>query len=252
MEIKEIVAGLTKPLPIEQIDWRVQSIKKTKNGKVGMIVLGYKDSRVDMQRLDEVCGGAWQNEFMRDSKGVLQCGISVYAQMPDKEYQWVTKFSNGVESFAEKEKGEYSDAFKRAGFMWGIGRELYDLPFIWIDLNNGEYYEYKGGYRNSLNPNDLIWSRDNGLLVAKDSSGTVRFKERKTQNTQAKTNDVKDNSNTSKGNSKTSTKPITDKVIENVKKGISEKKVKKDFEEVKKMLIDLGFEEITKEQFGKL
>ena len=35
-------------------------------------------------------------------------------------------------SYTEKEKGQASDSFKRACFNWGIGRELYTAPFIWI------------------------------------------------------------------------------------------------------------------------
>ena len=45
----------------------------------------------------------------------------------------------GIESNTEKEKGQASDAFKRAGFNWGIGRELYTAPFIYVTLHNGEY-----------------------------------------------------------------------------------------------------------------
>ena len=60
----------------------------------------------------------------------MYCGISIYDN--DKK-EWITKWDCGVESaFGDKEKGEASDAFKRAGFKWGIGRELYTSPFIWI------------------------------------------------------------------------------------------------------------------------
>ena len=46
------------------------------------------------------------------------------------------KWDCGIESREDEEgnqkKGEASDSFKRAGFKWGIGRELYTSPFIWI------------------------------------------------------------------------------------------------------------------------
>lgn len=45
----------------------------------------------------------------------------------------------GVESNTEKEKGQASDAFKRAGFNVGIGRELYSAPFTYVELNDGEW-----------------------------------------------------------------------------------------------------------------
>ena len=183
MKIQEITKQLNQPTPIEDIDWRVQSITP----KNGMIVLGYKDSRHDMARLDEVTGGAWSTEYRRDTKGVLQCTISIYAELPDGTWDWVSKTSNGVESFSEKEKGEYSDAFKRAGFMWGIGRDLYELPFIFIQLEDSEVYMKGKRKVNNINPNDLVWSRDGkGLLTAKQGN-KVRFKERPSNNnTQAK------------------------------------------------------------------
>ena len=51
----------------------------------------------------------------------------------------------GTESFTEKEKGEASDAFKRAGFRWGIGIELYNSPRIMIPVKTVE--NGKGGYQ---------------------------------------------------------------------------------------------------------
>ena len=54
--------------------------------------------------------------------------------------------SQFAESNTEAEKGRASDAFKRAGFKWGIGRELYTAPFIWVPssaakIENGKCYE---------------------------------------------------------------------------------------------------------------
>lgn len=100
------------------------------------VLIPYKTARVDMDRLDDACGIYWQNEYKRDSNGILQCGIGIYfKELGD----WVWRWSNGVPSQFEKEKGEYSDAFKRAGFMWNIGRELYSYPKIRITLNEKEY-----------------------------------------------------------------------------------------------------------------
>ena len=52
--------------------------------------------------------------------------------------RWVWKWDCGIESRADSEgnqkKGEASDAFKRAGFRWGIGRELYSSPFIFVKV----------------------------------------------------------------------------------------------------------------------
>ena len=57
------------------------------------------------------------------------CTVEVW----DKEKsQWIAKQDVGTTSYSEKEKGQASDSFKRACFNWGIGRELYTAPFIWI------------------------------------------------------------------------------------------------------------------------
>lgn len=134
MDLKQ----LQEPLKISDIDFRVQSVNK---GGYATI-LAYKDARVDMNRLDSVCGPLnWKREHTRDN---ANCIISIWDE--DKK-QWVSKEDTGTESYTEKEKGLASDSFKRAGFNWGIGRELYDYPIIQIKLNSDEF-ENKDG-RNS-------------------------------------------------------------------------------------------------------
>lgn len=82
-----------------------------------------------MKILDETVGPEnWQRNHELIN-GNLFCNVSIY----DEEKKiWITKQDVGTESYTEKEKGQASDAFKRACFNWGIGRELYTSPFIWI------------------------------------------------------------------------------------------------------------------------
>ena len=88
-----------------------------------------------MEILDEAVGPMnWQVKYARDTKGVLQCSIGIRDEISG-EWVW-KKTSNGTESDYEKEKGEYSDAFKRAGFMWGIGRTLYNFPLYGYNSAN--------------------------------------------------------------------------------------------------------------------
>ena len=99
----------------------------------GCLLLLYKTARVDMQILDEEFGAEnWSCDY-KTINGVLYCGIGVF-----HNGQWVYKWDCGIESKADDEgnekKGEASDAFKRAGFKWGIGRELYTTPFIWANV----------------------------------------------------------------------------------------------------------------------
>lgn len=164
MNLKE----LQKPLEISDIDFRVGEIRGS--AKAYATILAYKDARVDMNRLDEVTGGLWQNKYERDSKGVLQCGIAI--KIGD---EWVWKWSCGTPSTFEKEKGEYSDAFKRAGFMWGIGRELYDFPMLLAELTSDEARMEQGKWKATfkLKPTEWEWSWEGKKLVAKQN-GKIR------------------------------------------------------------------------------
>ena len=123
-------------LKADEIDVRIQSVKPN-----GVILLLYKDARCDMNILDETVGAMnWQRKHLRDNQN---CIVSIWDQ--DKN-MWVEKEDTGTESNTEKEKGLASDSFKRACFNWGIGRELYTAPFIWVgvewaNIKDGKCYE---------------------------------------------------------------------------------------------------------------
>lgn len=167
---------LKKPLPIESVDFRIQSIN---NGGYATI-LAYKDARVDMNRLDEVVGSLnWKREHFTIGDS-MYCRVSIFNE---KTNQWVSKEDVGVESFTEKEKGLSSDSFKRACFNWGIGRELYDYPVIKVKLNTNEY-ESKNGKTTAtfeLKLKEWTWGAkfdEQGSIInlaAKDEKGVVRF-----------------------------------------------------------------------------
>ena len=91
-----------------------------------------------MNVLDEA-GLLWQRKHY-ECKGNLFCSVGI--KVGD---EWIWKDDCGTESYTEKEKGEASDSFKRACFNWGIGRELYTAPFIWIPANKIKMYDNKGG-----------------------------------------------------------------------------------------------------------
>ena len=95
----------------------------------GCSLLLYKDARCDMKILDETVGRQNWQRIHEVINGSLFCNVSIY---DEEKKQWITKQDVGVESYTEKEKGQASDSFKRACFNWGIGRELYTAPFIWI------------------------------------------------------------------------------------------------------------------------
>lgn len=141
-------------------------IKKITNE--GAVLLLYKTARVDMRILDEVYGSMnWQrhHEVINDN---LFCTISIW---DSEKSQWVSKQDVGTESNAEAEKGQASDAFKRAGFAWGIGRELYDAPFIWISGKVSKYDRF--------HVTDIQYDREKQeftRLVIFDDKGKERYR----------------------------------------------------------------------------
>lgn len=127
-----------RDLKPNEIDVKPQTIKEN-----GISLLLYKNARVDMDILDESVGcTGWQRKHSRDN---ANCIVSIYDE--DKKI-WIDKEDTGTESFAEKEKGLASDSFKRACVNWGIGRELYTSPFIWISDKN---YIYDTGKKDKYN-----------------------------------------------------------------------------------------------------
>ena len=115
-----------RALRADEVDVRVAMVKDMP-GKQGVQLLLYKDARCDMNILDETVGPMnWQRNHTRDN---ANCVVSLWDE--DKR-QWIAKEDTGTESNTEKEKGLASDSFKRACVNWGIGRELYTAPFIWV------------------------------------------------------------------------------------------------------------------------
>ena len=124
-------------LKADEIECRVSRISEK-----GLSLLLYKDARVDQNILDETVGpGNWTRSHELIN-GNLFCNVGIRIKREDGSYEWVYKQDVGTESYTEKEKGQASDSFKRACFNWGIGRELYTAPFIWIPA--GKFAMAKG------------------------------------------------------------------------------------------------------------
>lgn len=116
-----------RTLKPSEIDVKVKQVNKN-----GCLLLLYKTARVDMAILDEEYPMRWQSDY-KTINGVLYCGIGIQ----NEKGEWLWRWDCGVESRENdgmEKKGEASDAFKRAGFKWGIGRELYTAPFIWAKV----------------------------------------------------------------------------------------------------------------------
>lgn len=133
---------LKKVIPYQ---WRVQSYSKYKPTAT---CVAYIDARDVENLLDEVLGPEnWQDTY-KEINGQIFCGIGVRVGE-----DWVWKWDVGSESSIEKEKGQVSDAFKRAGVKWGAGRFLYSIPVFRVDAsekkadNNYPFVVDKNGQR---------------------------------------------------------------------------------------------------------
>lgn len=130
--------GLIRPLRADEIECRTGSISEK-----GLSLLLYKDARVDQRILDETFGIFGWKRSHQCIDGNLYCTVEVR----DKESgEWIAKQDVGTMGYAEKEKSQASDSFKRACFNWGIGRELYSAPFIWIPAGKATIREKEGRF----------------------------------------------------------------------------------------------------------
>ena len=159
-----------RELTADEIECRVGTVTDK-----GVSLLLYKDARVDMRLLDEVVGPMnWKREHELIN-GNLFCTVSVR----DDKGNWVSKQDVGVESYTDKEKGQASDAFKRACVNWGIGRELYTSPFVWVNLGQDEWRVGANGKKQPktrflVSAIEYLDKRVTYLQVT-DEKGKVRF-----------------------------------------------------------------------------
>lgn len=116
--------GTIRLLNADEIECRIATINEK-----GLSLLLYKDARVDQRILDETFGIFGWKRSHQCIDGNLYCTVEV---RDGKSGEWIAKQDVGTTGYTEKEKSQASDSFKRACFNWGIGRELYTAPFIWL------------------------------------------------------------------------------------------------------------------------
>ncbi len=123
--LKDIFARLAAPFHPDDIEWRAGA---TNSDKTKALALAYITSRAVMDRLDNVVGPEnWKDEYAPGPDGGVVCGLSLRLQE-----EWITKWDGAENTDFEAVKGGLSDAFKRAGYKWGIGRYLYKLESQWV------------------------------------------------------------------------------------------------------------------------
>ena len=170
-----------RKLRADEIECRIGSV-----GAKGFTMLLYKDARCDMNILDETFTPyGWQREH-KEIKGVVYCGVGIHCAPPVvggdlSMNEWVWKWDAGAESYTEKEKGEASDSFKRACVNWGIGRELYTAPLIFIraktePVGNGyRLSDKRDGYGYKVAQIEYEGGRISHLVITKNGAQVFTF-----------------------------------------------------------------------------
>lgn len=155
-------------LSAQDIECRAQQVAKDFSW---CSLLLYKNARVDMQILDETFGRFGWKRSHELINGRLYCTVSIY---DDEKGQWVSKQDVGVESNTEAEKGQASDAFKRACFNVGIGRELYTAPKIFISLTKDDVKNSRLSTRFDVRAIEYTNNQISYLQIV-DNKGILRY-----------------------------------------------------------------------------
>ncbi len=163
MNNAEILKKLAGIFGFEDISWKIQVTNRDKTQ--GMAV-PYLDSRAIQKRLDEAVGAMnWRNEFLLWQKNAQICGISLFNA---EREQWITKYDGAENTDIEPIKGGLSDSFKRAAAIWGIGRYLYDMETLWVEIEPyGKSYRIKKGEYDKLR-----WHYDKNVAMLSGKAPT--------------------------------------------------------------------------------
>ena len=129
-----IIQQLKAPFPERSIHWRVGA--RTKDKKKG-IPLAYIDARDVMKRLDDTVGAEnWQCRYSHVTDKMVVCEVGIRASIFGLDRnEWAFKANGAGDTQVEAEKGSLSDSMKRAAVLWGIGQYLYNMPTMWLELN---------------------------------------------------------------------------------------------------------------------
>lgn len=147
------------PFPANKIHWRIGA--RTKDKTKG-IALAYIDARDVMSRLDDVVGPQnWQAEYPWSDNKRIVCRIGIRI-----ESEWIWKANGAGDTDVEADKGAFSDAFKRAAVLWGIGKYLYALPNVWVPLTSN-------GYKLAETPNLPKWATPEGYQEILNKRGAA-------------------------------------------------------------------------------
>ena len=129
--MNQIITKLREPFAFSEIEWKIQV---TSADKARGMAVAYIDSRAIQKRLDEVVGSFnWKTEYQPWQDKAQICRLFIFFTERD---EWVAKCDGAENTDIEPIKGGLSDAFKRAASQWGIGRYLYDIDGVWVEVES--------------------------------------------------------------------------------------------------------------------
>jgi len=160
-----------RPLKANEIECRVGNVAQSGSG---FFLLLYKNARVDQCILDETVGQFnWKCHYYQ-VKNTMVCSVEIWNE---ERNEWVAKDNGGDDDTQmEQVKAELSDSFKRACFNWGIGRELYYSPKIWINSSDGDKRDHYSVQVIEYDKNKRITN----LVIINDKTKKVVFTHGKT------------------------------------------------------------------------
>jgi len=120
---------LHKPFIFKDVERKIQvTIQEKTTG----LAVPYLNSRAIQTRLDDVLGATnWKNTYSPWQDNAQICGLSIY---DTERKEWITKWDGAENTDIEPVKGGLSDSFKRTTCLWGIGRYLYEIGGVWVEV----------------------------------------------------------------------------------------------------------------------
>lgn len=157
-------------LNADEIECRIAAINEK-----GLSLLLYKDARVDQKILDETFGMFGWKRSHQCIEGNLYCTVEIRNR---ETGEWIAKQDVGTTGYTEKEKSQASDSFKRACFNWGIGRELYSAPFIWVSASKVQIQKRENKYycNESFHVGYILYNESReitGLSITNDRGASI-------------------------------------------------------------------------------
>lgn len=170
-------------LNADEIECRISAINEK-----GLSLLLYKDARVDQKILDETFGMFGWKRSHQCIEGNLYCTVEIKNR---ETGEWITKQDVGTTGYTEKEKSQASDSFKRVCFNWGIGRELYSAPFIWVPASKVQIQKRENKYycNESFHVGDILYNESReitGLSIMNDKNSVIFEWKAQNRNTEKK------------------------------------------------------------------